>query len=108
MPLATDLGLTVDTSCDRDDSDCVADAVNDYSGSGNILIWYVQVVESMVLQLIITFSWEHKRLNNIVEELGADDVDNYPSDSFDIIWTDPYPYTEITSTTSENCPGLDN
>ncbi|KAH8714150.1 hypothetical protein BGZ61DRAFT_476266 [Ilyonectria robusta] len=91
LPLAKDLGLTVDTSCDRDDSDCVVDAVNDYSGSGNILI-----------------CWEHKRLNNIAEELGADDVDNYPSGRFDIIWTDPYPYAEVTSTTSENCPGLDN
>ncbi|KAK7421704.1 hypothetical protein QQZ08_009878 [Neonectria magnoliae] len=90
LPLATDLGLTVHTSCDRDDSECVADAVKDYSGSGNILI-----------------CWEHKRLNNLVKELGADDQDNYPDDSYDIIWTDPYPYTEITSTTSENCAGLD-
>ncbi|KAF7551314.1 hypothetical protein G7Z17_g5113 [Cylindrodendrum hubeiense] len=91
LPLATDLGLTVDTSCDRDDSECVADVVNDYSGSGNILI-----------------CWEHKRLNNIVEELGADDVDNYDSDRYDIIWTDPYPYTEITAENSENCHGLDD
>ena len=39
LPVATDLGLTVDVSCDRDDSECVADAVDDYKGSGNILIW---------------------------------------------------------------------
>ena len=38
-PLADDLGLAVDTSCDRDDSGCVADFVEDYSGDGNILIW---------------------------------------------------------------------
>ncbi len=40
QPLATDLGLTVDTSCDRDDEGCVKDAVKAYKGSGNILIWY--------------------------------------------------------------------
>lgn len=39
-PLANDLGLTVDISCDRDDPDCVKDSVNDYAdkNSGNILI----------------------------------------------------------------------
>lgn len=40
LPLANDLGLTVDVSCDRDDSECVADAVHDYEGDGNILIRY--------------------------------------------------------------------
>ncbi len=53
-------------------------------------------------------SWEHKQLNNVAEALGADDVDNYPDDSYDLIWTDPYKYTKITSVTSENCPGLDD
>lgn len=38
-PLADDLGMDVDISCDRDDPDCVADVVRNYSGSGNILIW---------------------------------------------------------------------
>lgn len=38
-PLAQDLGLTVDTSCGKTKSDCVADLVNGYTGSGNILIW---------------------------------------------------------------------
>ncbi|RYP68043.1 hypothetical protein DL771_006884 [Monosporascus sp. 5C6A] len=38
-PLADDLGLTVDISCDRDDSKCVADFVNGYTADGNILIW---------------------------------------------------------------------
>ena len=28
--------------------------------------------------------------------------------SFNLIWTDPYPYNNITAITSENCPGLDN
>ncbi|GAW15218.1 hypothetical protein ANO14919_046270 [Xylariales sp. No.14919] len=89
-PLADDLGLTVDTSCDRDDEKCVKDAVDDYDGEGNILI-----------------CWEHSQLNNLSEELGAMDVDNYPDDSYDLIWTQPYDYNEITAVTSESCPGLD-
>lgn len=28
--------------------------------------------------------------------------------SFNLIWTDPTPYKDITATTSENCPGLDS
>ncbi|KAJ5740716.1 hypothetical protein N7493_000588 [Penicillium malachiteum] len=90
-PLAEDLGLTVDTSCDRDDPGCVKDVVDGYTGSGNILI-----------------CWEHDALTDIVEKLGDDDAPDYPDDSFNIIWTDPSPYTDITSETSENCPGLDD
>ncbi|KOS39721.1 hypothetical protein ACN38_g9427 [Penicillium nordicum] len=33
-PLAKNLGLTVDTSCGRDDSDCVKDVVDGYDGKG--------------------------------------------------------------------------
>jgi hypothetical protein len=110
QPLATDLGLTVDTSCDRDDPDCVKDVVDGYSGSGNILI-----------------CWEHDALTDIVKELGDKDAPDYPDDryvlvaetmswrqftnlmySFNIIWTDPSPYSSITAETSENCPGLDS
>ncbi|KAJ5667779.1 uncharacterized protein N7477_006349 [Penicillium maclennaniae] len=115
-PLAEDLGLTVDTSCDRDDPKCVQKVVDNYTGSGNILI-----------------CWEHDALTDIVEQLGDDNAPDYPDDryvprpvkdgddslevvwnranfdnSFNIIWTDPSPYTSITSETSENCPGLDN
>jgi hypothetical protein len=107
-PLAQDLGLTVDTSCDRDDQECVSDLVNAYMGSGNILI-----------------CWEHGQLTNIVDALGDDNAPTYPdarssfptqrstcdtnqSYSFNIIWTDPSPYDSIVSMTSENCPGLDS
>ncbi|PNY24096.1 uncharacterized protein TCAP_05965 [Tolypocladium capitatum] len=90
-PLAADLGIPVDTSCDRDDSDCVRDVVKGYSGSNNILI-----------------CWEHKQLKNLAKALGAKGVDAYPSDRFDIIWTDPSPYKQIVDVTSEGCPGLDN
>ncbi|KAI1494251.1 hypothetical protein F5X96DRAFT_9168 [Biscogniauxia mediterranea] len=90
-PLANDLGLEVDISCDRDDEACVADVIDNYDGEGNILV-----------------CWEHHQLNNLVEELGAKDVDEYPTDSFDLIWTTPYDYSEVTSVTSESCPGLDD
>lgn len=90
-PLAEELGLTVDTSCGRDDSSCVKDVVDSYSGSGNILI-----------------CWEHDALTDIVQALGDDNAPTYPDDRYDIIWTDPSPYTAVTSETSENCPGLDS
>jgi hypothetical protein len=64
-PLAQDLGLTVDTSCDRDDSQCVADVVNGYTGSGNILI-----------------CWEHDALTDIVDSLGDGDAPTYPDDRY--------------------------
>ena len=68
QPLADDLGLTVDTSCDRDDAGCVNDLVQAYNGSngfGNILI-----------------CWEHDSLTDIVEALGDDDAPEYPDDSY--------------------------
>lgn len=63
-PLAEDLGLVVDTSCDRDDARCVRDVVERYDGVGNILI-----------------CWEHDALTGIVKTLGNDDAPTYPSDS---------------------------
>lgn len=94
QPLAADLGLTVDTSCDRDDSDCVAKAVNAYgAGKKNVLI-----------------CWEHGELTDIVHSLGAKKKNSpdYPDGSYNIIWTDPNPFTKIVSMTSEDCPGLDD
>lgn len=54
-PLSEDLGITIDTSCQRDDQDCVANVVNNYDGPGNILI-----------------CWEHDQLNNIVKAINSD------------------------------------
>ncbi|KAJ5812656.1 hypothetical protein N7474_008957 [Penicillium riverlandense] len=88
-PLAQDLGITVDTSCDRDDSKCVKDVVKDYNGEGNLLI-----------------CWEHDALTDIVQELGDDNAPSYPDGRYDIIWTDPSPYSNIAAKTGENCPGL--
>ncbi|KAL4869864.1 hypothetical protein BDV12DRAFT_70233 [Aspergillus spectabilis] len=90
LPVAQDLGLEVDISCDRDDPDCVKDAIEDYEGDGNILI-----------------CWQHGALTDILEELGVDDAPEYPDDRYDLIWTVPSPYDEITAETSEQCPGLD-
>ncbi|KAL4755865.1 uncharacterized protein BDW70DRAFT_154625 [Aspergillus foveolatus] len=84
------LGLYVDTSCDCDDPECVKNAVDNYDGDGDILI-----------------CCEHDALTDIVEELGDDDVPEYPDDRYDSIWTHPSPYNEITAETSEQCPGLD-
>jgi hypothetical protein len=64
QPLATDLGLTVDTSCDRDDQKCVKKLVKNYSGLGNILI-----------------CWEHDALTDIVAALGDNNAPTYPDDS---------------------------
>ncbi|KAJ5247680.1 phosphoglycerate mutase family protein [Penicillium chermesinum] len=89
-PLAEDLGIEVDTSCDRDDPACVKEAVESYEGGGNILI-----------------CWEHHRMTDLAEELGFEDAPLYPDDRYDLIWTDPYPYTRFADISSENCPGLD-
>ncbi|KAG9234018.1 putative phosphoglycerate mutase family protein [Amylocarpus encephaloides] len=93
QPVATDLGLSVDISCDRDDPECVAKAVKAFDATGstkNILI-----------------CWEHDNLSNLAEALGMKRPPTYPDESFNLIWTDPVPYTNIIFVTSENCPGLD-
>ncbi len=115
MPLGQALGLTIDTSCQRDDSSCVKKVVKGLSASTkNILIW--SVVQSRFCFLLPpesvwcadhATSWEHDHLNNLAEALGASSVDNYPDDRYDLIWTDPPKYTKITKTSSEQCPGLD-
>ncbi|CZS97722.1 related to phosphoglycerate mutase family protein [Rhynchosporium agropyri] len=64
QPIANDLGLTVDTSCDRDDADCVAILVDNYSGTGNILL-----------------CWEHDNLSLIAEAMGDKSPPTYPDDS---------------------------
>lgn len=81
--------MVVDTSCQRDDSDCVANVVNNYSGPGNILI-----------------CWEHNALTDIAGALGDNNPPDYDSDDFGVIWTDPYPYNNVDTNSDENCPGL--
>lgn len=52
-------------------------------------------------------SWEHKRLRDVAKALGAKRVQKYPKKAFDLIYTLPPKYKEITEITSENCRGLD-
>lgn len=92
-PLASDLGLTIDHHCDRDDQDCAKDAVNDFANAnpngGNILI-----------------CWEHSALDKVAKALG-DEID-YPSDHFDLIYELVDKKITSNSPYSEDCPGLDD
>ncbi|KAJ5760232.1 hypothetical protein N7520_007388 [Penicillium odoratum] len=91
IPLAEDLGLKVDLHCDSLDPQCVADAIRWYDGPGNILV-----------------SWRHRTIAKIPKLLGVTHRVKYPKKRFDIMWTLPYPYTEITEIESEGCYGLDD
>ncbi|GCB22218.1 ribosomal RNA-processing protein 14 [Aspergillus awamori] len=55
----------------------------------------------------ILISWRHGKMREIVQELGYEDPPEYPEDRFDLIWTIPFPYNNITDIQSEECPGLD-
>lgn len=86
-PLADELGLTVDHSCDRDDPKCVRKKVKKYSGGKNILI-----------------CWEHDELTDIAEKLGVNDAPSYPDDRYDLIWTiDLDSNDREISQSTENC-----
>lgn len=97
-PLAQSLGIKVDTSCDRDDAECLRDAVQKYrtgGGKKNVLI-----------------CWEHGQLSDIVKALGGTNegtnVPEYPGDRFDLIWTDRFNYAAgVSGQKSQCCPGLD-
>ncbi|KAJ5525046.1 hypothetical protein N7494_011696 [Penicillium frequentans] len=94
LPLANDLGLEVDVQCGKRMGDlelqCVADASRSYDGPGNVLL-----------------VWRHKSMSTIAELLGVREHIKCPKNSYDLIWTIPYPYDRVTELKSENCPGLD-
>ncbi|KAL5358040.1 hypothetical protein BJX96DRAFT_34071 [Aspergillus floccosus] len=90
LPLAKDLGLRVDTSCKSTQVRCAVRKLKRYRGSGNILI-----------------AWRHSQIKKIVRNLGYKDAPEYPDDRFDLIWTIPHPYENITDVRSEACPDLD-
>lgn len=46
-------------------------------------------------------------MRELVQALGYDDPPEYPEDRFDLIWTIPFPYDNITDIRSEDCPVLD-
>ncbi|KAI5480701.1 putative phosphoglycerate mutase family protein [Pseudohyphozyma bogoriensis] len=91
-PLAESLGLTVDTSCDEDDSSCVAKAVKAYAGNG-------PAGSTLIC-------WEHSELTDIASALGVDNPPDYPDDSYNLIWM--IQDEKLVSITSEDCPGLDD
>jgi hypothetical protein len=113
LPLAGDLGLTVDTSCDRDDSSCVEKAVKAYAGTSN--------------SKNVLICWEHDELTDIADALGIKNPPgmfllsnklfwfvltprnllDYPDDSYNLIWT-IQDQKLVSDDTSEDCPGLDS
>ncbi|PVH88162.1 hypothetical protein DL98DRAFT_581380 [Cadophora sp. DSE1049] len=90
LPIATSLGLKVDTSIDRDSYAKVAKAATHFKGPGNVLI-----------------CWEHKALTDIVREIGVLKEWVYPS-RFDIIWAVKPPYDVLEVVGSEGIAGLDD
>lgn len=62
LPLSRDLGLKVDTHCERDDVACVGETVRGYTGRGNILV-----------------CWEHRTMSNITYLLGDMNPPLYPT-----------------------------
>ncbi|KAE9990997.1 hypothetical protein EG327_000654 [Venturia inaequalis] len=79
LPLSRDLGLKVDTHCERDDVACVGETVRGYTGRGNILV-----------------CWEHRTMSNITYLLGDMNPPMYPTSDH----VDDIPL-------NQNCPGLD-
>lgn len=63
LPLAQDLGITVDSHCSRKDPECVVDTIRSYDGPGNILV-----------------AWRHSNMEEIQEMLGSEDPLEYPKD----------------------------
>ncbi|KAK5257769.1 hypothetical protein LTR40_009229 [Exophiala xenobiotica] len=93
-PLAKSLkpdGVDFNHTVHRDDASGVAQAVQSYTGLGDVLV-----------------CWEHHRLGDIAKAIGVTDAPEYPEDRFDVIWTIGAPYDKISAITSEHCPGLDN
>ncbi|PYH46144.1 putative 60S ribosome biogenesis protein Rrp14 [Aspergillus saccharolyticus JOP 1030-1] len=91
LPLAADLSLPIDTSCKRNHVRCVARKIRGYRGLGNILI-----------------SWRHGKMAEIVSALGSENPPVYPEERFDLIWTIPWPFDNVTRIESEGCFGLDD
>jgi hypothetical protein len=99
-PLADSLGLKVHSSIRRNDALGVKETVENYNGTGNILI-----------------CWEHVQMSDIAvaigvtqyaEESGWSGVIEYPHKRFDLIWVIPTPYTQIVRVEGEQIPVLDD
>lgn len=99
QPLAKDLGVEFKTNIHINDAAGVARVVEEYRGTGNILI-----------------CWEHHHLSDIAKAIGITGFApgsgwsgkvQYPDSRFDLVWVAPPPYDEITQVFSEDTPGSD-
>lgn len=90
-PLASDLGLKVDLSCERDDASCVRKVVAKFAKKSN---------------KDVLICWKHSFLHEITHALGADSKKDYPDDRFDLMWT--IDHKKTISRESEKCAGLDD
>ncbi|KAE8225554.1 hypothetical protein CF319_g1714 [Tilletia indica] len=90
LPLSQDLGLKVDTSCDRDDINCVHDAIHAFAAQSSAAI---------------LVCWEHDALEKIGSSIGQGF--SYPSSHFDLIYHENNGDLTSNSPYSERCPGLD-
>ncbi|KAM0748606.1 hypothetical protein T439DRAFT_327869 [Meredithblackwellia eburnea MCA 4105] len=90
--LAQDLGLPVDTTCERDDFKCVRRKVEEFAKTSgkDVLI-----------------CWKHSFIAEIAKELGASAVrTSYPDKRFDIAWI--LSKRRVVAKESEKCVGLDD
>ncbi|PWN97769.1 hypothetical protein FA09DRAFT_346264, partial [Tilletiopsis washingtonensis] len=69
LPLSQDLGLKIDHSCDRDDTDCATSSIKKFASSSG---------------KDVLLCWEHDALSDISKALG--DEFDYPSSHFDLIY----------------------
>lgn len=92
IPLAQSLGIPIDTSCGRDDKDCVGDALSAFAKNNpttNMLV-----------------VWGSDVLPDIAEDLGVNDVPDWPQKRYDLVWT--IQKNKLRNRTSEACPGIDS
>lgn len=88
-PLSKKHGITLNHSCDRDDTHCVVHKIKKKSRKGmNVLV-----------------VWEHARLSHIADALGVKGL-VYPSDRYDIVFK--LRGGKVHSIFSEECDGLDS
>jgi len=91
LPLASRLGLNVDTTCGRNKVKCVGRKAEDWArmGKGNVLV-----------------IWRHGRIAKIAEYLGVQENDVVcPDDTYDLIWA--IRSGKLVSVEVEVCPGLE-
>ncbi|KAF8148452.1 hypothetical protein B0H34DRAFT_737105 [Crassisporium funariophilum] len=105
-PLATSLGLTVNTSCGADeetDDDCVTDLLKTFSKTSTqamLVIWDLDQMDSLFENLDIDDDDDD---DDDADVDGDDDDDATPH--FDVLTT--IVKSKVTSVVSQNCAGID-